>query len=179
MGPIRGPPGTCRPQVGPMLAPYTLLSGLFCQLTMHPRVNHMPVYQWWIPALLLYVESLSSTSFLLVIVFWHWPHAVSVYKWQGSTPREYGHYRPIRNHNNSQKSLKRICIILIVYGKKAKSLIWGSCKIYKRHLINHCLVTWWYRLQVNKSCFILLFLFQIYLYMVDHSVRLFFHGAFL
>ena len=27
MGPTRGPPGSCRPQVGPMLAPRTLLSG--------------------------------------------------------------------------------------------------------------------------------------------------------
>ena len=28
MGPTRGPPGSCRPQVGPTLAPWTLLSGL-------------------------------------------------------------------------------------------------------------------------------------------------------
>ena len=28
MGPTRGPPGSCRPQVGPMLAPWTLLSGI-------------------------------------------------------------------------------------------------------------------------------------------------------
>ena len=27
MGPSRGPPGSCRPQMGPMLAPWTLLSG--------------------------------------------------------------------------------------------------------------------------------------------------------
>ena len=27
MGPIRDPPGSCRPQMGPMLAPWTLLSG--------------------------------------------------------------------------------------------------------------------------------------------------------
>ena len=27
MGPIWGPPGSCRPQIGPMLAPWTLLSG--------------------------------------------------------------------------------------------------------------------------------------------------------
>ena len=27
MGPTRGPPGSCRPQMGPMLAPWTLLSG--------------------------------------------------------------------------------------------------------------------------------------------------------
>ena len=29
MGPIWGPPGPCRPQMGPMLAPWTLLSVLF------------------------------------------------------------------------------------------------------------------------------------------------------
>ena len=28
MGPIWGPPGTCRPQMGPMLAPWNLLSGV-------------------------------------------------------------------------------------------------------------------------------------------------------
>ena len=27
MGPTWGPPGSCRPQMGPMLAPWTLLSG--------------------------------------------------------------------------------------------------------------------------------------------------------
>ena len=27
MGPTWGPPGSCRPQIGPMLAPWTLLSG--------------------------------------------------------------------------------------------------------------------------------------------------------
>ena len=29
MGPTWGPPGSCRPQMGPMLAPWTLLSGIF------------------------------------------------------------------------------------------------------------------------------------------------------
>ena len=28
MGPIWGPPGSCRPQMGPMMAPWTLLSGM-------------------------------------------------------------------------------------------------------------------------------------------------------
>ena len=28
MGPIWGPPGSCRPQMGPVLAPWTLLSGI-------------------------------------------------------------------------------------------------------------------------------------------------------
>ena len=30
MGPTWGPPGSCRPQMGPMLAPWTLLSGKQC-----------------------------------------------------------------------------------------------------------------------------------------------------
>ena len=30
MGPTWGPPGSCRPQMGPMLAPWTLLSGKLC-----------------------------------------------------------------------------------------------------------------------------------------------------
>ena len=30
MGPTWGPPGSCRPQMGPMLAPWTLLSGTYC-----------------------------------------------------------------------------------------------------------------------------------------------------
>ena len=29
MGPTWGPPGSCRPQMGPILAPWTLLSGMF------------------------------------------------------------------------------------------------------------------------------------------------------
>ena len=30
IGPTTGPPGSCRPQMGPMLAPWTLLSGVRC-----------------------------------------------------------------------------------------------------------------------------------------------------
>ena len=33
MGPTRGLPGSCRPQMGPMLAPWTLLSGLMLAWT--------------------------------------------------------------------------------------------------------------------------------------------------
>ena len=55
MGPTWGPSGSCRPQVGPMMAPWTLLSGLLLCLThtlqlfghhiktrdreFHPKVN--------------------------------------------------------------------------------------------------------------------------------------------
>ena len=31
IGPIWGPPGSCRPQIGPMLAPWTFLSGVYSQ----------------------------------------------------------------------------------------------------------------------------------------------------
>ena len=34
MGPAWGPPGSCRPQMGPMLAPRTLLSGYTAPLTL-------------------------------------------------------------------------------------------------------------------------------------------------
>ena len=33
MGPTWGPPGSCRPQMGPMLAPWTFLSGWFINWT--------------------------------------------------------------------------------------------------------------------------------------------------
>ena len=48
MGPTRGRPGSCRPQVGPMLAPWTSLSGKFlwylrtpiaCNLVKYPHIN--------------------------------------------------------------------------------------------------------------------------------------------
>ena len=32
MGPTGGPPGPCRPQMGPMFAPWTLLSGIYCNM---------------------------------------------------------------------------------------------------------------------------------------------------
>ena len=48
MGPIWGPPGSCRPQMGPMLAPCTLLSGV----TYTSRCGHQTHYGegancWW------------------------------------------------------------------------------------------------------------------------------------
>ena len=46
MGPTWGPPGSCRPQMGPMLAPWTLLSG---QLIHQPVRDFGPqqVWTWW------------------------------------------------------------------------------------------------------------------------------------
>ena len=47
MGPTWGPPGYCRPQMGPMLAPWTLLLGIIFQSTLlEARTN--PRTQIWI-----------------------------------------------------------------------------------------------------------------------------------
>ena len=46
MGPTWGPPGSCRPQMGPMLAPWTLLLGYSCYWRWPPW--HGAVWQrWW------------------------------------------------------------------------------------------------------------------------------------
>ena len=39
MGPTWDPPGSCRPPVGPMLAPWTLLSGTFCTFFSRSRTG--------------------------------------------------------------------------------------------------------------------------------------------
>ena len=41
MGPTCGPPGSCRPQMGPMLVPWTLLSGCI-----HLRANACLLIRW-------------------------------------------------------------------------------------------------------------------------------------
>ena len=50
MGPTWGPPGSCRPQMGPMLAPWTLLSGYWWQqssqqqlITLHNKDKDLPI----------------------------------------------------------------------------------------------------------------------------------------
>ena len=40
MGPTWGPPGFCRPQMGPMLAPLTLLSGSRCYGKWHQSIHN-------------------------------------------------------------------------------------------------------------------------------------------
>ena len=58
MGPTWDPPGSCRPQIGPMLAPWTLLSGLCMEITSVEHRSHFDLtkdinkYQyhilsWW------------------------------------------------------------------------------------------------------------------------------------
>ena len=47
MGPTWGPPGSCRPQMGPMLAPWTLLCGLVSSRnTSSDAVDQVPYYIW-------------------------------------------------------------------------------------------------------------------------------------
>ena len=43
MGPTWGPPGSCRPQMGPMLAPWTLSSG---ELYLHKLQRVLSVWHW-------------------------------------------------------------------------------------------------------------------------------------
>ena len=48
MGPTWGPPGSCRPQMGPILAPWTLLWGIYicretCIYIYHPFTDSLPV----------------------------------------------------------------------------------------------------------------------------------------
>ena len=47
MGPAWGPPGSCRPQMGPMLAPWTLLSGLRISLNLE-AVNPWTTVSIWV-----------------------------------------------------------------------------------------------------------------------------------
>ena len=50
MGPTWGPPGSCRPQMGPMLAPWTLLSGSRCNASIpggsryHMSIIYHPIW---------------------------------------------------------------------------------------------------------------------------------------
>ena len=48
MGPTWGPPGSCRPQMGPMLAPWTLLSGVLPHFISHSRLVYaiLALYQF-------------------------------------------------------------------------------------------------------------------------------------
>ena len=45
MGPTWGPPRSCRPQMGPMLAPWTLLSGMMDMLLVHVQ-NPLVIKSW-------------------------------------------------------------------------------------------------------------------------------------
>ena len=55
MGPTWGPPGPCRPQMGPMLAPWTLLVGFSSKISLHFvsmvqfTISHR-TFGWWLGA---------------------------------------------------------------------------------------------------------------------------------
>ena len=60
MRPTWGPPGSCRPQMGPMLAPWTLLSGvLYCNSPLDPTVPPFRKYRW-LSARLQYLQCISN-----------------------------------------------------------------------------------------------------------------------
>ena len=49
MGPTWGPPGSCRPQMGPMFASWTLLSGNILPLNIKKFIRtHMFPYKQWL-----------------------------------------------------------------------------------------------------------------------------------
>ena len=48
MGPIWSPPGSCRPLMGPMLAPWTLLSGYRIRKHRSATCPHMPLLPTWV-----------------------------------------------------------------------------------------------------------------------------------
>ena len=54
MGPTRGSPGSCRPQMGPMLAPWTLLSGM---------ILHFNYFDIWLVCKCQICHSKKSISF--------------------------------------------------------------------------------------------------------------------
>ena len=50
VGPTWGPPGSCRPQMGPMLAPWTLLSGSFWACQAEAIATYLWLWcNWWNP----------------------------------------------------------------------------------------------------------------------------------
>ena len=45
MGPTWGPPGSCRPQMGPMLAPWTLQTGMdWWLISLHATTSHLSIW---------------------------------------------------------------------------------------------------------------------------------------
>ena len=61
MGPIWGPPGSCRPQMGPMLAPWALLSG------QHTRASQQKCTRFVLCCLLLWFVRLYPVSLRLLL----------------------------------------------------------------------------------------------------------------
>ena len=63
MGQTWGPPGSCRPQMGPMLAPWTLLSGLFICLNIQDGDKSCLTFYY-------FVNKVCSYLLLLLWVMW-------------------------------------------------------------------------------------------------------------
>ena len=61
MGPTWGPSGSCRPQMGPMLAPWILLSGMLFWTAEHVRVR----YQIWPDIRHPYGDMMRSDIFMM------------------------------------------------------------------------------------------------------------------
>ena len=76
MGPTWGPPGSCRPQVGLMLAPRTLLSGYLhalqptfrCPLNVvqYHSIQHWSVHYMWDINQIFYLRSIYGVSILTI-----------------------------------------------------------------------------------------------------------------
>ena len=69
MGPTWGPPGSSRPQMGPMLAPWTLLSGSGCYESRESNVMYG------------YPEHFRDCS-VASIVYVHWNYMLTIYCWR-------------------------------------------------------------------------------------------------
>ena len=72
MGPRWGPPGSCRPQMGPMLAPWTLLSGTPCFNTISPQQNG------WHFADCIFIHIFLNKKYAFWIQF-HWKVSLNVW----------------------------------------------------------------------------------------------------
>ena len=96
MGPTWGPPGTCWPQVGPMLAPWTLLSRI-------PSSMHMMLgcVLLWLCAVVVWCCLVFPMS--LNLLHWHWGNLtiVTVSVWQPWRICDSVEYNQTYHKNNS------------------------------------------------------------------------------
>ena len=127
MGPTRGPPGSCRPQMGPMLAPWTLLSG------------YLTIY--CIVGILLFVATPSHWGYLPShddVIKWkhfprHWPFVRGIH-W---SPVNYTH----KGQGRGALMFSSICHL----NKRLSKQSWGWwCEMPSRSL--------WHRYNVHLKC---------------------------
>ena len=75
MGPRWGPPGSCRPQMGPMLAPRTLLSGMSPQKLFYCiSIRFIPFWTFfllWTPAGVTHMRYMSLQCHICHSIEWH------------------------------------------------------------------------------------------------------------